>query len=310
MKNISMRDAFFNRLYEIAKKDRNVIVVSADMGAPSLDKYRRDLASQWINVGIAEQNMVTIATGLALSGKKPYIYAIMPFVTSRCHEMLKLDASLMKTPITAVGVGSGFSYQDSGPTHHCTEDISIMRPLPDMTILNASDSAMAGEFAEITYKIPGPSYVRLDRTEFPTIPRPEPDFLAGLHRLRNGKDFEIIATGNMVHMALEIHESLSKQGVRAGVIDLYRLKPVNEKLLLDVVKDAKMIVTLEEHLLAGGLGSIVAEILADNCRHTRLKRVGLPDKYYYAYGTRSDIQRKCGLDSRSIKKLLLECVRK
>lgn len=130
IQNITMRDAFLNRLYDIAKENRDIILISADMGAPALDKFRSDLSSQFINVGIAEANLVTIATGMALSGKKVFIYAIMPFVTSRCYEMIKVDLSLMNVPVTAIGVGAGFSYDDSGPTHHSTEDISIMRTLP------------------------------------------------------------------------------------------------------------------------------------------------------------------------------------
>lgn len=296
MKNVSMRDAFFDTLYEISKKDRNVIVISADMGAPSLDKFRRDLTPQFINIGIAEDNMVTVAAGLALSGKKVYIYAIMPFVTSRCYEMLKVDLSLMDIPITAVGVGAGFSYDDSGPTHHSTEDIAIMRALPNMTILNSSDSVMAAKFAELSYKLPGPSYVRLDREKLPLIYKRNDDLSSGVTFFRNGSDICIISTGNMVHRALEIAAKLEKYSIDVGVIDLYRLKPVNKELLLESIEKTKSIVALEEHLVAGGIGSIIAEIMVDNNKVRPLKRIGIEDKYYYAYGDRKNIQSLCGLD--------------
>ena len=306
MKNISMRDAFFNELYEIARKDRDVILVSADMGAPSLDKFRRDLGRQFINVGIAEQNMITLATGLALSGKKAFVYAIMPFVTLRCYELVKVNLSLMNMAVTIIGVGAGFSYDDSGPTHHSTEDIAVMRALPNMTILNSSDSVMAAKFAEMSCKLSGPSYVRLDREVLPPIYNEDDSFSDGLTNLKTGKDVCIISTGNMVHRAFEVSHKLEEHSINAGIIDLYRLKPINEELLLANIKESKRIVTLEEHLITGGIGSAVAEILADNNKALPLKRIAIQDKYYYAYGGRNNIQSLCGLDTDSVTKTILE----
>jgi len=305
MKNISMRDAFFTRLFEIAQKDRNVLIVSADMGAPSLDRFRKELGDQFINVGIAEHNMVTVAAGLALSGKKVFTYAIMPFVTSRCYEMIKVDFSLMNLPVTTVGVGAGFSYDDSGPTHHCTEDLSIMRVLPNMTILNASDSSMAAEFARMACELQGPSYVRLDRKILPDLYEENRDFSDGLSPLKSGKDLCLIATGNMVHRALEVAQRLKHHSLEAGVIDLYRLKPIDADLLLQTLQGVKRVVTVEEHLLAGGLGSAVAEIFVDRGVMIPLRRIGIQDQYYYVYGGRDNIQRICGLDSDQIMESIL-----
>lgn len=310
MNTTTMRDAFFDALYDIVKHERNTVLISADMGAPSLDKFRRDLSSQFINVGIAEENMATIAAGLALSGKKVFIYAIMPFVTSRCYEMLKVDLSLMNLSVTAVGVGAGFSYEDSGPTHHATEDITIMRVLPNMTILNPSDCVMAAKCAELACQIPGPSYVRLDRQVLPIIypSLSAQTFTEGVTTLKTGEDVGIIATGNMVHNALKIAEKLESHGVHAGVVDLYRLKPVNTALLLTALAMSKKIVTLEEHLLEGGMGSAVAEILVDHGKSIPLKRFGIPGKYLYAYGGREHIQAVCGIDVESVTQAILQWV--
>lgn len=309
MEKTSMRDAFFDKLYEIARKDRNIMVVSADMGAPSLDKFRRDLGKQFINVGIAEQNMVTVATGLALSGKKVFTYAIMPFATLRCYEIVKVDLSLMNIPVTIVGIGAGFSYDDSGPTHHSTEDIAVMRVLPNMTILNASDSVMAAKFVRMSCKMSGPNYVRLDREVLPTIYSEDTDFSDGLAHHKAGVDAVIISTGNMVHRAFEVHNKLAEYSVDVGVIDLYRLKPINEKLLLRCIEQSKRIVTLEEHLITGGIGSTIAEILADHGKNIPLKRIGIRDKYYYAYGGRNNIQSICGLDVDNVTNTILEWIR-
>jgi len=310
MNNISMRDAFFDELYEIAIKERNIIIVSADMGAPSLDKFRKDLGNQFINVGIAEQNMVTVATGLALNGKRVFIYAIMPFATLRCYEMIKVNLSLMNIPVTIIGVGAGFSYDDSGPTHHSTEDIAVMRVLPNMTILSPSDSIMAAKFARMSCKMSGPNYVRLDREILPLIYKQDTSFSDGLTNLKAGKDVCIISTGNMVHRAIEVSNKLKEHSINAGVIDLYRIRPINEELLLNSIGQSKRIVTLEEHLLTGGMGSAVAEILIDNGKTTPLKRIGIRDKYYYAYGSRNNIQSLCGLDTDSVTKTTLEWLSK
>lgn len=308
MNTTTMRDAFFDALYDIVKQERNTVIISADMGAPSLDKFRRDLSSQFVNVGIAEENMVTIATGLALSGKKVFIYAIMPFVTSRCYEMLKVDLSLINLAVTVIGVGAGFSYEDSGPTHHSTEDITIMRVLPNMTILNPSDCVMAAKCAELACQITGPSYIRLDREVLPIIytsPTAQ-TFTEGIATLKTGEDVCMIATGNMVHNALKIAEKLENHDIHAGVIDLYRLKPINTELLLTEITMSKKIVTLEEHLLEGGMGSAIAEILVDHGKSISLKRFGIPGKYLYAYGGREHIQAVCGIDVESVTHAIIE----
>jgi len=306
MNSTSMRDAFFDELYPIAMKDKNIIVISADMGAPALDKFRENLAEQFVNVGIAEQNMINVATGLALEGKKVFVYAIMPFATLRCYEVIKVNLSLMNIPVTIIGVGAGFGYDDSGPTHHSTEDISIMRALPNMTVLSPSDSTMAARFARISCQMPTPNYVRLDRQVLPLLYQPDADFTDGLNVLRTGDDLCIIATGNMVHIALEVSDKLKKHAINAGIIDLYRIKPINQKLLLNSLEQVKRIVTLEEHLLSGGLGSAVLETLADSDKTIPVKRIGIQDKYLYAYGSRKNIQSICGLDVDSVAKTTLE----
>lgn len=308
MNKITMRDAFFERLYQVAKVNRNVLVVSADMGAPALDKFRQDLGNQFINVGIAEQNMVTLSTGLALGGKKVFMYAIMPFVTARCFEMIRVDLSLMNIPVTAVGVGAGFGYDDSGPTHHSTEDIALMRSLPNMTILSPSDNVMAAEFAEMTCGITGPSYVRLDRQVLPVLYNDGRDFSRGFTVLKPGKDIWIIGTGYMVHRALEVAGDLSRYSIDAGVIDLYRLKPINVEGLLGAITGPKALVTVEEHLLNGGLGSIMAETLADCGKQIPLKRIGIEDRYYYAYG-RDHIHSLCKLDKDGLVRTILDWIK-
>jgi transketolase len=251
-------------------------------------------------VGIAEQNLVTVAAGLALSGKRVFIYAIIPFITSRCFEMLKVDLSLMNLPVAAVGVGAGFSYDDSGPTHHATEDIALMRILPNMTIFSPSDSVLAASCAQLALNTPGPCYVRLDRQVMPRIYSAKDDFLLGFRVLRDGGDIGIVATGNMVHRALEVAARLKAHSIDAMVIDLYRIKPVTTHPFLTALKNLRGVITLEEHLIAGGIGSLAGEIILGENAGIPLKCIGIEDRYYYAYGGRDHIQSLCGLDVSSI----------
>lgn len=292
----SMRDAFFDELYDIAKVDRNVIVVSADMGAPALDKFRRDLKDQYVNTGIAEQNAMLVASGLALSGKKPYVYAIAPFVSTRIHEFAKLEMGLMKLPITIVAIGAGYSYDDSGPTHHNVEDISIMRAIPNIEILNPSDSIMAAAFARRTATSSTPSYLRLDRKNQRIKYSHDENFLKGYKEIVSGKGLGVFATGNMVDMGDEAIANINAKNpnLSLGLVDVYQLKPLNDGLK-ECIEKYEKIISLEEHLLDGGFGSLLSEFCIDNELEIKIKRIGVRDKYNYEYGGRSHIQKKMGI---------------
>jgi len=304
--NIPMRDALWDRVYKLAKENSDIVIVSADNGAPALDKFRKGLSGQFINTGIAEANTILVAAGLALAGKKVFAYAIAPFISLRCYEQIKVNLAGMNIPVTLVGVGAGFGYDDSGPTHHTVEDVSIMRILPNMTVNTVTDNVMAAALADISCKLTSPNYLRLDREILPNIYKQGTDFSSGLMVLKESSDIYIVATGNMVHRALEVSEELKKHSVEAGVIDLYRL-PVNEKLFLESINKAKKIITLEEHTIPGGMGSAVAEVLADNNKFIPIKRIGLDCRkgYCYKYGGRENIQSLYGLDKENIVKTIL-----
>ncbi|MEM4259551.1 MAG: transketolase C-terminal domain-containing protein [Candidatus Pacearchaeota archaeon] len=299
---LSMRDSFWNRIYDLASKDKNIILVCADMGAPSLDKFRENLSAQYFNVGIAEHNMLAVAAGLSKEGKNVFTYAIAPFATSRCHEFTKLNCGLMKIPIKIVGVGAGFGYDDSGPTHHTTEDIAIMRAIPNLEVYCPADSFASQEIAEMTAMSGKPAYIRLDRHILPIIYDDSEDFNRGFKELKIGKDVCIVSTGNMTHKAMEASKRYEKKGVEVGVIDIYRLKPLNPDLTNNLMRYKKLL-SLEEHLLDGGLGSIIAETIVDNDLPLKLKRMGLKD-YVYAYGGRRNIQKLCGIDTDSVANCL------
>lgn len=300
---ISMRDAFFGRLYARAKEDRNIIVVSADMGAPALDNFRLELPNQHVFTGIAEQSAFLVASGLALSGKKPFVYAIAPFVTSRTHEFIKIEMGLMGLPIRVVGVGAGYSYDEAGPTHHTLEDISLLRTVPKTELLSPSDSVMAAAFADRMIEQQTPAYVRLDRKLQDVKYSGSERFEEGFKELNRGSDIAIVTTGNMVDRALAFNSQEFDNTL--GVIDVYRLKPLNSDLRETLCR-YKAIISLEEHFLAGGLGSIISENITDNDLPLKLRRLGVNDTFVYEYGGRENIQKKVGLSVEDVKRTVGE----
>lgn len=302
-----MRDAFFDEVYEIAKRDVQVIFLTADMGAYSLQRFKKDLPRQYINMGVAEQNMVSVAAGLALEGKRVFIYTIIPFISLRCYEQIKIDLCCMNLPVAIVGVGPGLTYGSDGPTHHATSDIAIMRVLPEITVLNPSDPVMTKAAANIAYKNTGPTYVRIDKGKVMTIYDEEKNnFSCGLCELRGGEDLTIIATGIMVHRALEVAEEFNRHGVSTGVVDLYRIKPLNQEVLLGIIANSPALVTLEENNIVGSLGSVISEVLSDNKRDVPLKRIAIPDEHCFTCGNRESLQAFYGLDKSGIIKTIDE----
>ena len=294
-----MRDAVINRLFDLAKKDKDIIFYTADMGAQALDRWRSDLPEQYKDVGIAEQGMASIAAGMAKEGKKVFIYAIGPFITTRIHEFHKLNAGVQNIPYNTIGMGTGYSYGDSGPTHYQREDIAIMRTIPNMEILSPSNGNMAADMAEHACYSDTPTYLRLERSVLPMSHKGSDSLKRGFNEIIKGDYICLVATGDMVHRALEVQKALEEErGEKVGVIDLYRLKPLNEDLIKHL-KEYGRVVTLEEQYLAGGLGSLIGETILDNNSPIRLTRIGIPEEQQYLYG-RENTHREFGLDLQSL----------
>jgi len=312
MINPTLRDAFWDKIYEIARKDRNVVVVSEDMGAPSLDKFRTDLPNQFINVGIAEQQGLLLASGMAMEGKRPFVYAIAPFVTLRCLEQIRVANGIMNIPVTLVGVGPSFGYDDSGPTHHLIEDIAVMRAFPNIVTHVPSDSVMSEALAEMSCTMAVTNYVRLDRHPLPPVHKHGTDFSMGFVPLIDGGKTCILACGIMVQKALDVARRINKGSSKAvGVIDLFSI-PANESALIKQIKRYNKLVTLEEHFLPGGLGSYVLETLNNNEIAIPVKRIGLEHSrgYCYVYGGREYIHKYYGVTTNDVERLVRQHLRK
>jgi transketolase len=303
------RDVLFSEIQRVAAADSRVMVLTADMGAIELTKFKERFREQYINVGIAEQSGISIAAGLALRGKIVFVYGIIPFITLRCFEQIKVDLCSMKLPVTIIGIGAGFAYGLDGPTHHAIEDIAVMRALPEMTIFSPSDPVSVEQVTRMAYAIPGPKYIRLDKGTYPVIYKAEHDFSLGLAVHRKGEDVTIVSTGTLVHKALAVSDELAKHGVSCGVVDLYRIKPVNAGLLLHVIEGSKLVATLEDHSIIGGIGSIISEVLADNRISMPLKRIGIKDHYSFRYGTTEQLHFLHGLDVNTVTKVICESLR-
>lgn len=308
---LGMRDTFSDALYDIIKKDKKVILITSDTGAICHDKIKADLPNQYINIGIAEQNMIGVAAGLAMAGKIVYTYAIIPFATMRCYEQIRVDLCCMNLPVTVVGIGAGFDYSTLGPTHHGTEDIALMRTLPGMTIFSPSDSIMVNAIVKMSYGLPGPKYIRLDRTGVPLIYQHlNEDFTKGIAVLRKGGDLCIIATGRMVYNAIRVADELAKHTIKATVVDLYRIKPLAEDLLFKTLNPFGFVVTMEEHFLTGGIGTIVNEVLVRKRKRCHVKNFGIPDKFCRRYdGKRRYLQGLMGLSIKSMSSFILKLMK-
>lgn len=299
---IGMRDAYFDVLYQIFLKDKRTILLSADNGAPSMDQISV-LPNQFQNVGIAEEQMIGMACGLALEGKRVWTYCINPFVSFRALEFVKLDMCAMNLPITALGVGAGFAYDIMGPTHHSIGSIAVMRPWPNLKMYNPADSTAAAALAEINYEDNAPQYVQFDRAGIPNLYEEKNiNFRDGIVCVKTGTDAYIVSYGIMVHQALKVSNILYAMGSNVGVIDLFRLKPINEKFLLKYLSSVPKVVSLEEDFLEGGMGSMLAELFVDHGITTPLLRIGHPNKFVFDLGGREAIWHRYGLDTESLVK--------
>jgi len=288
-----MRNAYIATLHELARDNRDILALVSDNGAIVYDEFRRDFPDQFINVGIAEQNLVSLAAGLAACGKMPFAYTIAGFLTMRAFEQVRNDVCLQKTNVKLVGIGVGFVYSDLGPTHHSTEDIALMRALPGMTIFSPADPVETRNVTRAAGEIEGPVYLRLATSRTPVIYEDDYDFQVGRGvTLREGDDLTIIATGNILHEVLRGADDLEKAGISARIVNLHTLKPIDEEIIVKAAAETRAILTVEEHTILGGLGSAVAEVVAENLSEpVRFKRMGLKGVFPSGYGSYEDMKK-------------------
>ncbi len=292
--NKDIRDAFFDEIYRLGKNDKNLIFISDDLDAWGLRKFKEDFPRQFINIGVAEQNMIDLAAGLATSGKRVFVYGICSYVTARCLEQIKFSVCSMNLPVVIVGVGAGFSFSFDGPSHHGTHDVGIMRMLPEMAIFNPIDAKSATMSARLAHLQKGPAYIRLDKGIFPDLHYTGNDIRQGFKIFRSLAEVTVISTGYMTQQVMKIPD--------VSVVDLFRIKPISKEFVTHVLKKSRQIITVEENMLTGGIGSAVAELLADHDLKIPLKRLAVRDHQFDQFGSRDWLQALNGLDVESLTK--------
>ena len=290
-----MRTAYLETLYELADKDKRVYALISDNGAIVYDQYRRDLPLQYLNLGISEANMLGMAAGMASCGKIPFAYTIGAFLAYRAYEFIRNDICLQKQNVKIVGTGAGEVYSALGPTHHSTEDLGGLRSLPGLTILCPASPLEVKKATVAAYKHIGPMYLRLGTNKETEIYSRDYEFEIGKGIvLREGNDITLIGTGSILKDILDVAELLSKDGIRASVINMHTLKPIDEGIILQAIEETGKIVTIEDHNIIGGLGSAVAEVNAESGKGVSFKRLGLKD-FSKGYGIYKQVKETNGI---------------
>lgn len=297
-----MRDTFVKTLLEIAKKDKNVYIVTGDLGFGVLRPFWEELPDRIINAGIAEQNMTSIAAGLALQGKIVYTYSIGNFPTLRCIEQIRNDCAYHDANVKVVCVGGGFVYGSLGMSHHATEDIAMMRSLPNVTVVAPGDLVEAACATKAIYETPGTCYLRLGRGGEKKIHEEEPDFKIGKAiKIKDGKNVVIFSTGAIFDEVDEACKELEAEGITPAVYTFPTVKPIDKETILSCAADYNTIITVEEHNLSGGFGSAVAEVLAEQEKaQARLVRIALDDRYSCIVGSQKYLRQQYSIDSEAI----------
>jgi transketolase len=295
-----VRDAFFDVLAEVGAEDERVWALTGDLGIGLFDAFEQAAPGRYLNVGIAEQNLVGIAAGLAYAGKVPFAYSIAPFITSRAHDQIRVDVALASANVKLVGVGGGVAYGTLGPTHHAIEDVALMRALPNLTVLTPGDPAEARAAARAAAELDGPVYLRLGKNGEPRLLPDEPFVVGVARRVRSGGDVTLATSGPILGEAVAAAEALAAEGVDAGILHFPTIKPFDVDAIAEALEESPLVVAVEEHSVIGGLGSAVAEAIAESGTGGRLRRVGLPDTFAHAVGGRDHLLAHYGLDAAAI----------
>jgi transketolase len=272
-----LRDAFIARLGILAESDPKIFLITADLGFGVLDKFGAKFSRQFLNIGVAEQNMTGVATGLAMEGRIVYTYSIGNFPTLRCLEQIRNDAAYHEANVKVVAIGGGFSYGPLGFSHHATEDISIMRALPNVTVVAPGDIWEASEATEAIAARPGVCYLRLDKSAAPPAADNRDRFVLGKARLlRQGSDVTIASTGGILGEVLRAADALNAAGVSTRILSVHTVSPLDSDAVFAACRETGGLITVEEHTVAGGFGSAVSEVcLEGDVRPRAFKRVGL-----------------------------------
>jgi len=302
-----MRDYFIKELTKQAKLNPSILLITGDLGFGVFDDFRRLLPNQFINAGVAEQNMTAMACGLAMEGHKVFTYSIGNFATLRCLEQIRNDICYHNVDVTIVSIGGGFSYGQLGVSHFATEDLSIMRAIPNIVVLTPSSNDQVVEMMRGINSMKGPKYLRLDKDFGPDVLE-TPSFMLGkINRLIDGNDATIICVGGIVNEALKAANILGQRGISLRVLSVGTLKPMDIKEIILAVEQTKLIITLEENSIFGGLAGTVSETCMKlGVFPKKFQALGIPDIFPEVVGDQKYLRKYFKLDAQSIVKKIIE----
>lgn len=304
-----MRNTFAKVIREQAEKNKNIVLLSGDIGNKMFDEFKRNCPKQFLNCGIAEANMMSMASGMALCGIKPVIYTITPFTTLRCFEQIKIGVGYHNVPVIIVGTGSGLSYAELGPTHHSLEDIAIIRTIPGLNILTPCDSIELSAFIRESLLNSKPTYIRIGKKGEPNLCSEKKISKIGqANMIKEGKDILILGIGPIICEALQASKNLKKHGIDLAIASMGSVRPLDRDFLEKArEKKYKYWITLEEHGIIGGLGSTILEWISEMqySNEIKLHRLGVPAKFINKLGNQSFIRNSLKIDSEGIEKFLI-----
>lgn len=298
-----MRTTFIDTLTALAREDKDIVLLTGDLGFRIFDNLRAVLGPRFINAGVAESNMVSVAASMALMGKKVYCYSMAPFLVMRAFEQVRVDICAHKAPVRLVGIGAGLGYPMEGITHHAFEDVALMRSLPGMTVVAPGDKLEARMLTESSLDFAGPLYLRLARDSADVVHQELPKVGIGKAiRLNNDGGRYLLSSGPMLATAHAVASKLKAEGTPVSVWSVPTIKPLDMGLIESILSEATAVVSLEEHSVIGGLGSAVSEILLERGFRGDFMRLGLPDSYFEAVGDNAYLRSMVGLDDLSVYK--------
>lgn len=301
-----MRNAFADEVTHLARMDERIVLLSGDIGNKLFDEFKQIDATRFYNCGVAEANMMGVAAGMALCGFRPITYTITPFTTTRCFEQIRVDVCYQQAPVIIVGTGSGLSYTELGPTHHSLEDLAILRTLPGMCVLAPCDSTELRCMLHKALQQNNPVYIRIGKKGEPIIHQAPIDLQIGkVIVIKEGGDdaqVTLLSAGTIMSQVLKARELLAEKGITAEVVSCHSIKPLDEDYLAAASQRFKLLVTIEEHGMIGGLGGAVAEWCMRTSSNTncRLLSIGTPDEFLHEIGTQAYARKRLGLSAEHI----------
>ena len=308
--NKPCRKIFTETILELAKENPEIMVLATDSrGSVTLNEFAEKLPEQFIEIGIAEQNLVGVSAGLATGGLKPFACAPACFISARSFEQVKVDLAYSNTNVKLIGISGGVSYGALGTSHHSLQDIAMMRATAGMTVILPCDNTQTKQLTKTLVNFDGPVYVRMGRGAVEDVYEKEAEFIIGkANQIADGTDITIIGTGETVILAKKAAKELKKDGISARVLDMHTLKPLDTEAILTAAEETGKIITIEEHYALGGLGGAVAEILAVN-KPTPMRILGIPDEQTVT-GNSAEVFKHYGLTIKNLCKNAKELLEK